>query len=113
MEHATSGENIAAALKLLEEAATQKKGELRTLMADKFTSLKGLIMEDSGLMKTLAETKKHAVEATLHAKEVGLEKAHELAADVDKRVHENPWPYLGAAAGVGLLLGYILGRGSK
>jgi len=107
-------ESIEAALKLLEEAAAQKKDELKAVMADKFTSLRSLIMEDdNNIMKVLSDTKKRAVEATLHAKEIGLEKAHEIASDVDKRVHQNPWPYIAGSAGVGLLLGYILGRGSK
>ena len=110
----TSCESIEAALKLLEEAATQKKDELKSVMADKFTNLRGLIMEDDkNIMKVLCETKKRALEATLHAKEVGMEKAQEFASDVDKKVHQNPWPFIAGSAGVGLLLGYILGRGSK
>ena len=39
MEHSSS-ENIAEALKLLEEAAKQKKDELRAVMSDKYTHLR-------------------------------------------------------------------------
>ena len=113
MEH-TSSENIAAALKLLEEAAKQKKDELRTVMSDKYTNLRSLIMEnDSSLMKSLSDARKHAVEAAVHAKDVGVEKAREIAHDVDKSVHQNPWPYIAGSAVVGVLLGYILGRNRK
>jgi len=110
MEH-TSNENIAEALKLLEEAAKQKKDELKTVMADKYTHLKGVIVEaESSLVKSLADAKKQAVAAAVHAKDVSVEKACEIAQDVDKNVHQNPWAYIGGTALVGVLLGYILGR---
>ena len=113
MEH-TSSESIAEALKLLDEAAQQKKDELRTVMSDKYTNLRSLIMEnDSSLMNSLSDARKHAVEAAVHAKDVGVEKAREIARDVDKSVHQNPWPYIAGSAVVGVLLGYILGRNRK
>ena len=113
MEH-TSSEKISEALKLLEEAATQKKDELKSVMSDKYTHLRNLIVEtESSLVKSLSDARKHAVEAAAHAKDVGVEKARELARDADKSVHQNPWPYIAGAAVVGLLFGYILGRNRK
>ena len=113
MEH-TSSEKISEALKLLEEAATQKKDELKSVMSDKYTHLKNVIVEtEHGLAKALSDARKHAVEAAVHAKDVSGEKAREIASDVDMSVHRNPWPYVGGAAVVGLLLGYILGRNRK
>jgi ElaB/YqjD/DUF883 family membrane-anchored ribosome-binding protein len=110
----TSSENIAEALKLLEEAAKQKKDELKHVMADKYTHLRSAIIEaESGLAKSLTEVKLHAVEAAARAKEVGVEKAKELAGDVDASVHRNPWPYIGGTAVIGLLLGFVLGRDRK
>jgi ElaB/YqjD/DUF883 family membrane-anchored ribosome-binding protein len=110
MEHKSS-ENIAAALKLLEEAAKQKKDELRTLMSDKYTNLRSVILEnESSLMESLTAAKDHAVEATTHVKEASVEKAREIARNVDMGVHQNPWPYIAGSAVVGVLLGCILGR---
>ena len=110
MEH-TSSEKISEALKLLEEAAQQKKDELKSVMSDKYTHLKSVIVEaESSLGKSLSDAKKRAVEAAAHAKDVGVEKAREIAHDVDANVHQNPWAYIGGTAVVGLLLGYILGR---
>ena len=107
----SSSENFAAALKLLEEAAKQKKDELRAVMSDKYTNLRSLILEKEGsLMKSFTVAKDQAIEMTAHAKEAGVEKAREIAHDVDKNVHQNPWPYIGGSALVGVLLGYILGR---
>jgi ElaB/YqjD/DUF883 family membrane-anchored ribosome-binding protein len=42
--------------------------------------------------------------------EAGVEKAKAAARATDTYVHENPWPAIGVAAGVGLLVGWILGR---
>jgi ElaB/YqjD/DUF883 family membrane-anchored ribosome-binding protein len=109
-----SSENIAAALKLLEEAAKQKKDELRTIMSDKYTNLRSLILEDEGgLVESLTAVRDHALEAATDVKEAGVEKAREIARDVDKGVHQNPWPYIAGSAMVSVLLGYILGRSRK
>jgi ElaB/YqjD/DUF883 family membrane-anchored ribosome-binding protein len=113
MEH-TSSEKISDALKLLEDAAIQKKDELKNAMSDKYTHLKKVIVEtESNLVKSLSDAKKYAVEAATHAKDISVEKAQEIASDVDKKVHKNPWPYIGGTAVVSLLLGYILGRNRK
>jgi ElaB/YqjD/DUF883 family membrane-anchored ribosome-binding protein len=113
MEH-TSSEKMADALKLLEEAALQKKDELKSLMSDKYTHLKHVIVEsETRLVKSFSDVRKHAAEAAAHARDVSVEKARELANDVDKHVHRNPWPYIGGMAVGGLLLGYILGRNRK
>lgn len=110
----TSSENIAEALKLLEEAAKQKKDELRTVMSDKYTHLKSVIMENQrSLMKSLNTAKDHALQEAAHVKEASVEKAYELAHDVDRDVHRNPWPYIAGTAGVALMLGYVLGRRCK
>ena len=113
MEH-TSSEKISEALKLLDEAAKQKKDELTSAMSDKYTHLKHAIVEtERSLVKSVSSAGKHAIDAAAHAKDVGLEKAREVAGDVDKHVHRNPWAYIGGAAVVSLLLGYILGRSRK
>jgi len=107
----TSNENIAEALKLLEEAAEQKKDELKSVMSDKYTHLRNMIMDsEKGFVRALADAKQQAVEAVTHAKDVGAEKSREVARDVDKSVHSNPWAYIGGTAVIGLMFGYILGR---
>jgi ElaB/YqjD/DUF883 family membrane-anchored ribosome-binding protein len=115
MEHTnTSSENIADALKLLDHAAAQKKDELKNVLADKYTNLRDLIVEnDSSLKKTFGITRDHALEAIHHAKDVSVAKAREVAQNVDKSVHENPWPYIGGALAVGALTGFLLGRSRK
>lgn len=38
------------------------------------------------------------------------ERARQAARYTDEYVHENPWRAIGAAAGIGLLLGLLIGR---
>ena len=43
----------------------------------------------------------------------GKEKAIEMASDVDKRVHKDPWVYIAGTAAASLLLGYLMGSKRK
>jgi len=115
MENAdTCNVTIEEALRLLEKAAEQKKDELKHVMADKYTHLRGLFTEtESSLVKSLADAKRHAAEAAARAKELGAEKTRELADEVDRKVRSHPWPIIGGTAVVSLLLGYILARNHK
>ncbi|MBF0100323.1 MAG: hypothetical protein HQK77_05375 [Desulfobacterales bacterium] len=108
MEH-TSSKNIAAALKILEDAAEQKKEELMSVMSDKYTNLRSLIIDnESSIMKSLNTAKDHAFVAAVHVKDAGVDKAREIVYDVDKGVHHNPWPYIAGSAFVGFFFGYVL-----
>ena len=45
-----------------------------------------------------------------HLEQAALDSAVRAGRAADAYVHENPWPAIGASAGVGLLLGLLLGR---
>lgn len=44
------------------------------------------------------------------AKEIAIEKTKEAARATDDYVNENPWKAVGIAAGVGLVIGLLIGR---
>lgn len=44
------------------------------------------------------------------AEQLALEKAKAAAAATDEYVHEHPWHAVGIAAGVGLVIGLLIGR---
>ncbi|MDO9434756.1 YqjD family protein [Hydrogenophaga sp.] len=44
------------------------------------------------------------------AEEAIMERTKEMARVTDEYVHENPWSAIGAAAGVGVLIGLLLSR---
>jgi len=91
------------------------------LMSD----LQAVVRDTENLLKaTAGDASERATKARAHAEE-SLHKArvrmNELEQDLTARareaaqktnayVHENPWPSIGVAAGVGFLVGLLLGR---
>lgn len=45
-----------------------------------------------------------------HLQEVAIDKVKEAGHVTDEFVHENPWRSMGVAAGVGLVIGLLIGR---
>ncbi len=83
---------VSDAQELFREAATatgEKAEELRS---------KGLTMLEA------------AVESAQNAQAIAIEKGKEVAKRTDDYVHENPWRAVAISAGVGLLVGLVIGR---
>lgn len=110
MTTGTSTEKISEALKLLEEAAKDKKNELKDLLKDKYGALKETVIEtEHNVVDSFAVAKKRAGELAGQAKEVGQEKLKL----VDDEMHKNPLAFVAGSAVVALLLGFIMGRKEK
>jgi len=94
--------------------------------ADKlFENLQAVVRDAETLLRaTAAQTGEKIQEARAHAEESvrqakarladvekqALERARALADDADAFVRDKPWQAVGVAAGVGLLLGLLIGR---
>lgn len=84
----TSNTKISEALELLNEAAKEKRDELKGLMTDKYAHIREAVAAGAG-------------------------QAKEMAGDVDKRVHKDPWVYIAGAAAASLIFGYLMGSKRK
>lgn len=51
-----------------------------------------------------------AMETAQNAQAIAIEKGKEVAARTDDYVHENPWRAVAISAGLGLLVGLVIGR---
>lgn len=88
--------------------------DLQAVVADAEALLKatagqaGADMADlrSKVQSNLAQAKS----SLLHAQEVAVERAKAAGRAADDYVHENPWQSIGVAAGVGFLIGLLVGR---
>lgn len=94
---------IREALDLLNSVAVDEKDRLKGIVTEKYDSLREFASElGNGTQRRLSN---------MYA--TGKEKAREVATDVDKSVHTNPWAYIGGAAAIALLLGFVMGRSRR
>lgn len=94
---------INEALELLNAAARDKKAELQAAMEFKYTDLASAVSEFAGDCK-------QSVSETF---ERGKQKVVDVATDIDKSVHKNPWAYIGGAAAAAMVVGFLLGRSRR
>src|SRR5687767_11014967 len=89
-------------------------GEFRALV-DSMEDILSAAAGDSGErlteVKGQAEASLRKAKATLGDMErSAVAKARKIASDSDGYVHENPWTAIGIGAGIGFLLGVLIGR---
>ena len=106
----TSNSKITEAFELLNEAAKEKRHEMKELMTDRYAHIKQAVLEGATQGKKILDNAQHIAQ---EANTEGQETVKKAAKDVDKRVRENPWPYLGVIAVVSLILGYFIGSKRK
>ncbi len=94
---------INEALELLNAVARDKKAELQAAMENKYTDLSSVFSAFTDQVKDQATVKFEA----------GKQKLVDVATDVDKSVHKNPWAYVGGAAAAAILFGFLLGRSHR
>lgn len=94
---------INEALSLLNEVAKDKKSELREMIHTRYDHLRSAVGGTAGKMQ-------HDISAGYHQ---SVQKAKEVAEQIDENVHKNPWPYIGGVALGALVIGYIMGRSKK
>lgn len=106
----TSVSKISEALELLNEAAKEKKDELKGLLTDRYTHIKEAISSGTEHSRQIYEKAKHVTQDALLK---GEEKIKEAASVVDKQAHKNPWSFVAGAAVVSLFIGYLMGSKRK
>ena len=105
-----SNRKIDEALKLLREAAQEKKCHVEDLLGKKYTHLKDAFLDATAEGKEgFSQVREAAGEAIAE----GEARLKEVASDVDLQVRQDPWLFIGAAAVGALFLGYLLGSAKK
>lgn len=101
---------ITEAFELLNEAAKEKRHEMKELMTDRYSHIKQAVLEGATQGKQILEKAQHVAQDAIAE---GREAAKKTAAKVDKGVRENPWPYIGGVAVASLVVGYLMGSKRK
>jgi len=89
------------------------------------SDIRAVIVDTEELLKATAgqagdkiQSARARVEETLRSaklrvedlEHVAVEKVKAAAKATDQYVHDNPWPAIGVAAGIGLVVGWLVGR---
>ncbi len=99
-------DKIQEALELLNEAAKEKKDELFHLIDDRYAAIKEVLEEKAGNGRQAVSQAKNQLLKALGAEE---EKLIKKAKTLEKKIHRNPWPILGAAVLGSLVFGILIG----
>jgi ElaB/YqjD/DUF883 family membrane-anchored ribosome-binding protein len=97
------------------EATTdQLMSDLKTVMSDAEALLKATSTQTGERIQEVRaraeESLRQARERVTQVEQDALKAAREMAEATEEYVRDNPWQAIGVAAGVGLLLGLVLGR---
>jgi ElaB/YqjD/DUF883 family membrane-anchored ribosome-binding protein len=92
----------------------QLLADMRVVVGDLESMLKATAGSADAEVRALSERLRERLGAAkarlIDAEHAVLEKGRQIAHSTDDYVHENPWKAIGIAAGVGLLLGIVIGR---
>lgn len=94
---------INEALELLNAVARDNAAELQAAMKNKYADLSSVVSTFTDQMKSRAAEKFEA----------GKQKVVDVATDIDKSVHKNPWAYIGGAAAAAMVFGFLLGKSRR
>lgn len=96
-------EKIDSALLALNETAKKSSQQIKSIIEEDYEKIRKLI----------AETSPEAKKALEKMKTDSIESVKQTADSINENVHKNPWMFIGGAAAITGLVGYILGRNSK
>lgn len=89
-------------------ATTEKLvGDVKVLAADVEELLKATAAQSG---ERIAEARMRAQAAIARARTAAMEQSKQAAQATDQFVRQNPWPAIGVSAGIGLLIGLLIGR---
>lgn len=102
---------------MTEMTATQKDklmGDLRVVISDAEELLRmtaGEAGESAADVRSRIQARLNQARTDLlHVQEVAVAKAKAAGHATDEFVHDNPWKSIGIAAGIGLVVGLLIGR---
>lgn len=105
-----SGKKLTDALELLNEAAREKKDEIRNLIGDRYSAIQDAMQDVVSQGKRTFKKAKNEAQGFLQE---GEEKVEKTVRTVNKEIQKSPWKYIGGTALGALVLGFLLGNSKR
>lgn len=109
-ESTNGHKKLSDALQVLNDAATEKKEEIQGLLNDRYKDLRTFVRHTAASNRKAIKKFRRSAEDLI---EEGQERITDAATNVDKNVRKNPWAYIGTAAGVAIVVGFLMGRSNR
>lgn len=105
--------SIEQALEMLNQAAQERREELRDLIGERYRPLQEAlsgVKEGAGTVSEgVSQMRANITDFACEAAEVIKDRAKKYVKTVDEQAHEKPWIFIGAVAAGAMLLGVMLG----
>ena len=107
-------DRLSDAMRTLDELAGQEKNEIRELLTSQFGNLRKTLYE---IEPEVRETFKHASQRfsqfATSSKEEAQQRIKRMGRNIDTKVHQTPWTFIGISAVAAAIAGYALGYNLK
>lgn len=102
------------ALKVLNKAAEESADEIRGMVSKDYQHLKSVLADvKPEVRNAFQEMRSATTDSISKAREKVVATSRDTAHQVDESAHRNPWAFVGGAAAVSILVGFLFGRGLK
>ncbi len=106
--------SISQALTVLNEAAKDSGDEIQRMINKDFALVKNIFGAiKPGIKENLMNARDSAVHSVHEIQDEALTRAKNTANYVDTNVRQYPWQFMGGAAAIAVVLGFMFGRKSK
>ncbi len=102
-------DRLSEAMQTLDELAAQEREAIKELLSGQFGNLRRTILEvEPELRSSIRTASEKFSRFASNTKEATKERMKEIGKNVDEKVHQSPWPFIGVSAIGGLIAGYYL-----
>ena len=100
-------DRLSEAMRTLDEMATHEREEIREMLSTQFGNLRKILVElEPEVRGTLRHSSERFSQFATNTTQAAKEKMKDIGQNVDNKVHDAPWTFMGISAIAGILAGY-------
>jgi len=107
-------DRLSDAMKTLDELAGQEKNEIRELLTSQFGNLRKTLYEiEPEVRETFNKASQRFSQFATSSREEAQQRIKRMGHNIDTKVHETPWAFIGVSAVAAAIAGYALAYNMK